>query len=655
MGKKTPSKRKSATGESFTLLTDFDTHLFKTGKHFKLYEKLGAHAAEHKGKEGTYFAVWAPNAKAISVIGNFNRWQDTVHKLNPRWDESGIWEGFFTDIHKGEAYKYAIHANSGEYLEKADPFAFYAELPPKTASIVWETDYPWKDNRWLEERKKLVGKSRPYSVYEVHIGSWRRKLEDGNRSLTYGEMAHEMVSYVKEMGFTHVEFLPIMEHPFFGSWGYQLTGYFAPTSRFGAPEDFMYLVDSFHQAGISVILDWVPSHFPGDAHGLFNFDGTHLYEHADPRKGFHPDWSSYIYNYGRPEVRSFLISNALFWLEKFHIDGLRVDAVASMLYLDYSRKAGEWIPNEYGGNENIEAIVFLKEFNETVYGTFPDVVTIAEESTAWPGVSKPTYLGGLGFGQKWMMGWMHDTLSYFKNDPVHRKYHQNDITFSIMYAFTENFMLPLSHDEVVHGKGSLIGRMPGDEWTRFANLRLLFGYMFAHPGTKLLFMGAEFGQTAEWGHDRSLDWHLTEYDFHKGVMRVIQDLNHLYVSEPALYQYEFEQHGFEWVDYGDRENSVIIFMRKGLQPEDSLVVICNFTPQPRHLYRVGVPTRGSWKEIFNSDNHTYGGSGLLNQALMNTSPVKYHGKDYSVTLTLPPLAISVLKLHEEVREFEIGS
>lgn len=655
MGKKTPSKLKSASGESFTLLTDFDVHLIKTGRHFKLYEKLGAHTAEHNRKAGTYFAVWAPNAKAISVIGNFNRWQDAVHKLNPRWDESGIWEGFFTDIHKGEAYKYAIHANSGEYLEKADPFAFYAELPPKTASIVWETNYPWKDSRWLDERKKLAGKARPYSVYEVHIGSWRRKLDDGNRSLTYGEMAIEMVSYVKEMGFTHVEFLPIMEHPFFGSWGYQLTGYFAPTSRFGAPEDFMYLVDSFHQAGISVILDWVPSHFPGDAHGLFNFDGTHLYEHADPRKGFHPDWSSYIYNYGRPEVRSFLISNALFWLEKFHIDGLRVDAVASMLYLDYSRKAGEWIPNEYGGNENIEAIVFLKEFNETVYGTFPDVITIAEESTAWPGVSKPTYLGGLGFGQKWMMGWMHDTLRYFKNDPVHRKYHQNDITFSIMYAFTENFMLPLSHDEVVHGKGSLIGRMPGDEWTRFANLRLLFGYMFAHPGTKLLFMGAEFGQTAEWGHDRSLDWHLTGYDFHKGVMRVIQDLNHLYVSESALYQYPFDHRGFEWVDYGDGENSVIIFMRNGLKPEDSLVVICNFTPQPRHLYRVGVPTRGSWKEIFNSDNANYGGSGLLNQALMNTSPVKYHGKDYSVTLTLPPLAISVLKLHEEVKEFEIGS
>ncbi len=446
-----------------------------------------------------------------------------------------------------------------------------------------------------------------------------------------------------------------MEHPFYGSWGYQLTGYFAPSSRYGAPEDFMYLVDKFHEAGVGVILDWVPSHFPGDAHGLYQFDGTHLYEHADPRKGFHPDWSSYIYNYGRAEVRSFLISNALFWIEKFHIDGLRVDAVASMLYLDYSRKAGEWIPNDYGGNENIEAIMFLKEFNETVYGTFPDVVTIAEESTAWPGVSKPTYLGGLGFGQKWMMGWMHDTLRYFKNDPIHRKYHQNDITFSIMYAFTENFMLPLSHDEVVHGKGSLMGRMPGDEWQRFANLRTLFGYMFTHPGTKLLFMGGEFGQTAEWNHDRSLDWHLTGYDLHRGVQKLVKDLNALYAAEPALYQYPFDHRGFDWVDYGDRENSVIVFMRKGEDPADTLVVICNFTPEPRNLYRVGVPTRGFWKEVFNSDDLKYGGSGLLNQTLMNTSPVKYHGKDYSVTFSLPPLGISVLKLHEEVKEFEIGS
>ncbi len=655
MGKKIPSNKKSVSEEGFSLLTDFDIHLFKSGKHFRLYEKLGAHTAEHKGAEGTYFAVWAPNAKAVAVIGNFNQWKDGVHKLTPRWDESGIWEGFFPNVKKGEAYKYTIHSNTGEYLEKADPFAFFAEVAPKTASIVWETDYPWKDKEWLDERKKQTGKSKPYSVYEVHMGSWKRKLEDGNRSLSYGELAIEMVNYVKDMGFTHVEFLPVMEHPFFGSWGYQLTGYFAPTSRFGAPEDFMYLVDMFHQAGIGVILDWVPSHFPGDAHGLYKFDGTHLYEHEDPRKGFHPDWSSYIYNYGRPEVRAFLISNALFWLERFHIDGLRVDAVASMLYLDYSRKAGEWIPNDHGGNENIEAIVFLKEFNETVYGQFPDTVTIAEESTAWSGVSRPTYLGGLGFGQKWMMGWMHDTLSYFKNDPIHRKYHQNDITFSIMYAFTENFMLPLSHDEVVHGKGSLIGRMPGDEWSKFANLRLMYSYMFTHPGTKLLFMGAEFGQTAEWGHDKSLDWHLTAYDKHKGVMQVIRDLNKLYKSESALFQYQFDSRGFEWVDYSDRENSVIIYMRKGLNAEDTLVVVCNLTPAPRHLYRVGVPTRGSWKEIFNSDDLKYSGSGVLNQGLMNTSPVKYHGKDYSVAFTLPPLAVSILKLHEEVKEFEIGS
>ncbi len=655
MAKKTSLKRTSESGESFSLLTDFDIHLFKAGKHYKLYEKLGAHLAEFNGKDGIYFAVWAPNAKAVSVIGNFNHWADGSNKLNPRWDESGIWEAFVPQVKKGEAYKFAIHSNSGEYLEKADPFAFYAEVAPNTASITWQAEHEWTDKSWMDDRKKNSGKAKPYSVYECHMGSWRRKLEDGNRSLSYRELATEMVAYVKEMGFTHIEFLPVMEHPFFGSWGYQLTGYFAPTSRFGLPEDFMFLVDAFHNAGIGVILDWVPSHFPGDAHGLYKFDGTHLYEHADPRKGFHPDWSSYIYNYGRPEVRSFLISNALFWLDRFHIDGLRVDAVASMLYLDYSRKAGEWIPNEYGGNENIEAIVFLKEFNETVYGEFPDTVSIAEESTAWPGVSKPTYLGGLGFGQKWMMGWMHDTLRYFKNDPIHRKYHQNDITFSVMYAFTENFMLPLSHDEVVHGKGSLIGRMPGDEWSKFANLRLLYGYMFAHPGTKLIFMGGEFGQTAEWNHDKSLDWHLTEYTFHKGIMNVIKDLNKFYTSEPALYRYPFENHGFEWVDYGDRENSVIIFMRKGEKSEDTLVIVCNFTPAPRHSYRVGVPTRGSWKEIFNSDDIRYGGSGLLNQALMNTSPVKYHSKDYSVTLTLPPLAISVLKLHEEVKEFEIGS
>ncbi|HRI80384.1 MAG TPA: 1,4-alpha-glucan branching protein GlgB [Cyclobacteriaceae bacterium] len=654
MGKKTQPKEQSVD-RAFSLLTEFDIHLIKSGKHFKLYEKFGAHGAKHKGQAGTYFAVWAPNARAVSVIGNFNHWKDGVHKLNPRWDESGIWEGFFTEVGKGEAYKFAIHANSGEYLEKADPFAFYAEVAPKTASIVWETEYKWMDAEWMKERKNHSGKTKPYSVYEVHMGSWRRKYDDANRSFSYRELAKDLVEYVQYLGFTHIEFLPVMEHPFFGSWGYQLTGYYAPTSRFGPPEDFMLLVDALHQAGIGVILDWVPSHFPGDVHGLYKFDGTHLYEHEDPRKGFHPDWSSYIYNYGRPEVREFLISNALYWLDRFHIDGLRVDAVASMLYLDYSRKAGEWIPNEYGGNENIEAILFLKEFNEVVYGQYPDTFTIAEESTAWSGVSKPTYLGGLGFGQKWMMGWMHDTLRYFKNDPIYRKFHQNDITFSIMYAFTENFMLPLSHDEVVHGKGSLMGRMPGDEWQKFANLRLLYGYMFTHPGTKLLFMGGEFGQTSEWNHDRSLDWHLTDYPLHKGIMTLLKELNRLYTTEEGLYHFQFDHKGFEWVDYGDQENSVIVFLRKSEKPEESLVVICNFTPGPRNNYRIGVPARGYWKEIFNSDDVSYGGSGLVNQTLLNTAPVKFHSKDYSVTLTLPPLAVCVIKLHEAVKEFEIGS
>lgn len=656
MGKKKASPKTKDIGiESNSLFTDFDIHLFKTGKHFRLYEKMGSHVVTMNGKKGTYFAVWAPNARSVSVIGNFNSWTSGKHVLNPRWDESGIWEGFFTDIQKGEAYKYAIHSNTGDYLEKADPFATFAEVPPKTASIVWETNYTWKDEKWLKKRKSETGKAKPYSVYELHIGSWRRKVEEGNRSLSYGELATELVEYVKEMGFTHVEFLPVMEHPFFGSWGYQVTGYYAPSSRYGAPEDFMYLVDCLHQAGIGVILDWVPSHFPGDEHGLYKFDGTHLYEHEDPRKGFHPDWKSYIFNYGRNEVRSILISNAIYWLDRFHVDGLRVDAVASMLYLDYSRKAGEWIPNQYGGRENIEAVVFLKEFNEQVYGQFPDIFTIAEESTAWPGVSRPTYLGGLGFGQKWMMGWMHDTLHYFKNDPVHRKYHQNEITFSIMYAFTENFMLPLSHDEVVHGKGSLIGRMPGDEWRRFANLRLLFGYMYTHPGTKLLFMGGEFGQTSEWNHDRSLDWHLLQYAPHKGVQNLMIDLNALYRQEPALYKYAFEDRGFEWVDYSDQQNSVIVYQRKTDNKDDLLLVACNFTPQTLMQYRIGVPYRGQWKEIFNSDDLKYGGSGALNQGKLHTSPVKYHNRDYSIVLTLPPLGVTVIKLEQEEAEFNIGS
>jgi 1,4-alpha-glucan branching enzyme len=639
--------------ESFTLLTDYDIHLFRSGKHFKLYEKLGSRIVKHKDQEGAYFAVWAPNASAVSVIGNFNAWDKTKHHLHARWDQSGIWEGFFPDIKHGEAYKYAIQSNTGEYLEKADPFALYCEEAPKTASILWEPKYDWQDQPWLTERKQRIGKPQPYSVYEVHFGSWRKKMEEGGRSLTYPEMAIELVNYVKDLGFTHVEFLPVMEHPFYGSWGYQLTGYFAPSSRYGSPSDFMYIVDCFHRAGIGVILDWVPSHFPGDVHGLYKFDGTFLYEHEDPRKGFHPDWKSYIFNYGRNEVRSFLISNAMFWLDRYHIDGLRVDAVASMLYLDYSRKAGEWIPNQYGGNENLDAISFLKEMNEVVYGSFPDAITIAEESTSWPGVSKPTYLGGLGFGQKWMMGWMHDTLHYFQLDSIHRKYHQNEITFSIMYAFTENFMLPLSHDEVVHGKGSLLGRMPGDEWRRFANLRLLFAYMFAHPGSKLIFMGGEFGQSAEWNHDKSLDWHLLQYGGHQGVQKIVRDLNHLYRTEKALYEYSFDQRGFQWIDYSDRENSVMAFQRKGEKKEDLLIVICNFTPEVRYHYRIGVPYRGQWKEIFNSDRSVYSGSNVLNSGLLTTSPVKYHGQDYSISLTLPPLAISVLKLEKEISEFEL--
>ncbi|MFZ2907190.1 MAG: 1,4-alpha-glucan branching protein GlgB [Cyclobacteriaceae bacterium] len=649
--KRAPSQ--SGKSETFSLFSDFDIHLFRTGKHFRLYEKFGAHPISVKGKKGTYFAVWAPNAKSVSVIGNFNHWNSNDHKLGPRWDGSGIWEGFFSSINKGEVYKYAIQSNTGEYLEKADPFAFYAEIAPKTASIVWATDYKWNDKRWLDSRKKLIGKAKPYSVYEVHIGSWRRKAEEGNRSLAYAELAKELVTYVKEMGYTHVEFLPVMEHPFFGSWGYQITGYYAPTSRYGSPEELMALVDAFHQEGIGVILDWVPSHYPGDAHGLYKFDGTFLYEHEDPRKGFHPDWKSYIFNYGRDEVRSFLISNALFWLDRYHIDGLRVDAVASMLYLDYSRKEGEWIPNQYGGNENIEAINFLKEFNEVVYAQFPDAVTIAEESTAWPGVSRPTYLGGLGFGQKWMMGWMHDTLQYFKKDPVHRKYHQNEITFSVMYAFTENFMLPLSHDEVVHGKGSLLGRMPGDEWQRFANLRLLFGYMFTHPGTKLNFMGGEFAQSGEWNHDHSLDWHLLQYTPHEGISTFIKELNVHYRSEPALYHYSFDHRGFEWIDYSDRENSVMAFQRKSDKKEDTLLVICNFTPQALQHYRLGVPYRGYWKEVFNSDNLKYGGSGVLNHGELLTAPIKYHHQDYSISITLPPLAMTVVKLYKEDSEFEL--
>jgi 1,4-alpha-glucan branching enzyme len=623
-----------------SLFTEYDEYLFKSGKHFRVHEKLGSHIVEVDGQWGVHFAVWAPSATSVSVAGNFNDWRLKSHPLNARLDQSGIWEGFIPGVNKGTLYKYIIQTQDGRTLEKGDPFALFWEIPPKTASIVWELSHEWKDEKWLAERKKKAGKEQPYSVYEVHIGSWRKK-NGAAESLNYRELAAELVPYVKEMGFTHIEFMPVMEHPYFPSWGYQVTGYFAPTSRFGTPDDFMYLVDAFHQAGIGVILDWVPSHFPTDAFGLADFDGTHLYDHADPKQGFHPDWKSAIFNYGRNEVRNFLISNALFWLDTYHADGLRVDAVASMLYLDYSREEGEWVPNKYGGNENLEAIAFLKEFNEMVFQEFPDVVTIAEESTAWTGVSRPTYVGGLGFSQKWMMGWMHDTLDYFKKDPIYRRYHHHQITFSLVYAFSENFMLPLSHDEVVHGKGSLINRMPGDEWQRFANLRLLFGYMFTHPGAKLLFMGGEFGQTSEWSLEKGLDWPLLQYDFHRGVQNWIKKLNQFYKNTAALYQRQFTPEGFEWLDHTDHENSVMSFLRKGEKEDTYLAVVCNFTPIVRYQYRVGLPKAGRWKEVLNSNDKAYGGSGDHVGHDAETEKNEWHGRDYSVQLTLPPLSVVV--------------
>lgn len=625
-----------------SLLTDYDTNLFKAGKYYNAYEKLGSHIIEVDGQWGTYFAVWAPNAERVAVMGNFNGWNRDSHPLNSRWDHSGIWEGFVPGIGRGELYKYAILSKDGRALEKGDPFALFWEIPPNTASIVWDLEYEWQDKDWLKKRKDVAGLDKPYSVYECHIGSWRKKA-GGAESLSYREMADELVAYVKDMGFTHIEFMPVMEHPYFPSWGYQITGYFAPTSRFGLPEDFMYLVDKFHQAGIGVLLDWVPSHFPNDAHGLADFDGTHLYDHADPRQGFHPDWKSCIFNYGRNEVRSFLISNALFWLKQYHIDGLRVDAVASMLYLDYSREEGQWIPNKYGGNENLEAISFLKEFNEAVYKECPDAVTIAEESTSWSGVSRPTYTGGLGFGQKWMMGWMHDTLNYFQKDPVHRRYHHNEITFSLVYAFTENFQLPLSHDEVVHGKGAIISRMPGDEWQRFANLRLLYGYMFTHPGTQLLFMGGEFGQTSEWSLENGLEWNLLEYDYHKGVQSWVKELNHYYRKTTALHEKQFDQDGFEWIDLGDHQNSVLSFIRKGEDAEKPLVVICNFTPVVREGYKVGVPFKGTYNEVLNSNDKTYGGSGDHTGNKLKTTQGTWHGRPHYLELSLPPLSVVVLE------------
>ena len=608
-----------------------------------MYEKLGSHVVNHEGAVGTYFAVWAPNAKYVSVISNFNGWNKASHPLLVRWDGSGIWEGFIPNVGNGEVYKYFIHSNSGEDLEKADPFALRWELPPSTASIVWDTYFEWQDQEWMQKRHDHNALNRPYSVYEIHFGSWARNNESGDEFLTYRQMADKLVPYVLEMGFTHVEFMPIMEHPYYPSWGYQITGFYAATSRFGTPQDFMYLIQKLHNAGIGVILDWVPSHFPGDEHGLYRFDGTHLYEHEDMRKGFHPDWKSYIFNYGRNEVRAFLISNALFWLDRFHVDGLRVDAVASMLYLDYSRKAGEWIPNEFGGRENLEAISFLKDFNEAVYKNFPDVQTIAEESTAFPGVSRPTFMGGLGFGMKWMMGWMNDTLKYFQEDPVNRKYHHNKITFSTEYGFSENFMLPLSHDEVVHGKKSLAYKMPGDEWQKFGNLRTLLMYMFTHSGTKLLFMGAEFGQTSEWNFNQSLDWHLLQYAPHQGIKALVKSLNSIYKSEPALYEKSFERSGFEWIEGGDMVQSVLVYRRMGNKEEDDLVIALNLTPVPRPRYRIGLPHSGNWKVILNSDELGFYGSNSSIKEQIHSEDKFWQGKIFSAEIDLPPLAGVILK------------
>ncbi|MGB6604864.1 MAG: 1,4-alpha-glucan branching protein GlgB [Steroidobacteraceae bacterium] len=626
------------------LLTEKDIYHFREGTYFRAYEQLGAHPDPAGG--ATRFAVWAPNADAVSVLGDFNGWSRGAHPLEARWDSSGIWEGRVPAAGRGALYKYAITArHTGETLEKSDPYALRTEVPPRTASVVWDLAYQWNDAAWMGRRAQANALAAPWSIYEVHPGSWRRVPEEHGHWLGYRELAHALADYVTELGFTHVELMPVMEHPFYGSWGYQVTGFFAPSARYGTPQDFMYLVDHLHQRGIGVILDWVPSHFPTDAHGLARFDGTHLYEHADPRQGFHPEWNSSIFNYGRPEVRNFLASSALFWLEQYHADALRVDAVASMLYLDYARRGGEWIPNRFGGHENLDAVEFLKQLNLAVYRDHPDTQTMAEESTAWPMVSRPTYLGGLGFGLKWNMGWMHDTLKYFQLDPVHRRFHHSRLTFSIWYAFSENFVLPLSHDEVVHGKGALLGKMPGDEWQQFAGLRLLFGYMWTHPGKKLLFMGGEFAQRREWQHDESLEWHVLQYPLHAGVQRWVRDLNRLYRASAALYELDFTDAGFQWIDCDDADMSVIAFLRKD-GAGTPLLVACNFTPVPRDAYRLGVPRGGRWHERLNSDAREYGGSGRGNLGAIEATGTSAHGQSHSLLLHLPPLAVVVLTPQE---------
>jgi 1,4-alpha-glucan branching enzyme len=633
---------RSGVRHDVTLLGDQDLHLFNEGTHTRLGDHLGAHPMEHEGVSGTYFAVWAPSARAVSVAGDFNGWQPGGHPLAAR-GSSGIWEGFLPDVGPGTLYKYAIESAAGTVL-KADPFARFSERSPRTASVVWDLEHEWRDERWMAERGERSRLSDPISIYELHLGSWRTRPEEGDRPLSYLELAEQLPQYVAEMGFTHVEFLPVMEHPFTGSWGYQSTGYFAPTSRFGTPQEFMTLVDALHRAGIGVILDWVPSHFATDPHGLALFDGTHLYEHEDPRQGFHPDWGSYIFNYGRNEVRSFLVSSAMHWLDRYHADGIRVDAVASMLYLDYSRAEGEWVPNQYGGRENIDAIEFMRAMNTAVYERHPEVQTYAEESTAWPMVSRPTYLGGLGFGFKWDMGWMHDTLAYMSQDPIYRAFNHHALTFRGLYAFGENYVVPLSHDEVVHGKGSLIDKMPGNDWQKRANLRLLYGYMYAVPGKKLLFMGDEFGQQREWNHDRSLDWHLLGEAGHEGIRRWVADLNRAYRDVPALHELDSDPAGFEWVHVHDAQSGVLVFARRSREGQTALAV-CNFTPVVRTNYRVGAPTAGRWREALNSDADVYGGSDAGNLGSVETSDEPLHGREQSLTLTLPPLGF-ILLVHE---------
>ena len=613
-----------------TLISEQDIYYFAEGTHSTLFNHLGGRLAEFGGEKGGVFAVWAPNAREVSVIGEFNGWNPDSHRLSAR-GHSGIWEGFIPGLDRGALYKFHIRSRQGGYtVAKADPYGLMHETPPQTASVLWDLQYQWNDSDWMNDRQNRNWFSGAVSIYEVHLGSWRP-------GLNYREMAHQLAAYVKEMGFTHIEVMPVMEHPFYGSWGYQVTGYFAPTSRYGTPQDFMYLVDHMHQNGIGVILDWVPSHFPSDEHGLAYFDGTHLYEHADPRLGFHPDWNSYIFNYGRNEVRAFLLSSARFWLEKYHCDGLRVDAVASMLYRDYSRKDGEWIPNQFGGRENLEAISFLRQMNESLYQALPDTHTIAEESTAWPMVSKPVYIGGLGFGFKWDMGWMHDTLKYMSQDTFFRKYHHHELTFRMIYAFNENFILPLSHDEVVHGKGSLIGKMPGDYWQKFANLRVLFAYMFAQPGKKMLFMGGEFGQWSEWNHDKGLDWALLDHEKHAQLRMLVGALNGIYRRERALHDCDINADGFEWVDCHDAESNIVSLVRKSRRAEEAVLILCNFSPVPRYNYRVGVPFRGKWLELLNTDAAEFGGSGQGNFGAADTVPMPLHGRMHSITVTLPPL------------------